>query len=76
MHTVEGLGKIYKVLIESSLPFGTLFNNISQLENMIDTTPSSPETCLFLAEFKVHSEPIRESKQSDMLRVSSGTKFP
>ena len=56
MHTVEGLGKIYKVHIESSLPFGTLFSNISQLENMIDTTPSSPETCLFLAEFKVDSQ--------------------
>ena len=42
--------------IERLLPFGTLFNNISQRENMIDTSPSSPETCLFLAEFKVHSQ--------------------
>ena len=56
MHTVEGFGKIYKVDIESSLLFSTLFNNISQRENMIDTTPSSPETCLFLAEFIVHSQ--------------------
>ena len=56
VHTVEGLGKIYKVHIESSLSFGTLFNSISQCEDMIDTTPSSPEPCLFLAEFKVHSQ--------------------
>ena len=48
MHTVEGFVKLYKVHIENSLPFGTLFNNISQREDVIDTTPSSPETCLFL----------------------------
>ena len=40
MYTVEGLGKIYKVHRESSLPFGTLFDNISQQENMIVATPS------------------------------------
>ena len=50
MHTVKGLGEIYKVDIESSLPFGTLFNYISQCENMINTAPSSSETCLFLHE--------------------------
>ena len=48
MHTVESLGKIYKVHIERSLPFSTMFNNISQCENMINTTPFSSETCLFL----------------------------
>ena len=51
---VEGLGEICKVHIDSLLPFRTLPNNISRHENMIDTTPSpSPETCLFLAKFKV-----------------------
>ena len=50
---VEGLGKICKVHIESLLLFGTLPNNISRHENMIDTTPSPPKTCLFLAKFKV-----------------------
>ena len=53
MLAVEGLGKICKVHIESLLPFGTLPNNISRHENMIDTTPSPPETCQFLAKFKV-----------------------
>ena len=47
-HAVERLGKIYKVHIERSLSFGTLFNNISQRENMINTSPSSPETYLSL----------------------------
>ena len=56
MHTVEGFGKVYKVDIESSLPFSSLFNNISQRENMIDTTPSSPETGLFLAEFTIEQK--------------------
>ena len=50
------VGKIYQVHIESSLPFGTLLNNISQRENMIDTTPSSPEPCLVLAKFMVHRQ--------------------
>ena len=54
--TVKGLGEIYKVDIESSLPFGTLFNNISQCENMINTAPSSPETCLFFTKSMVHSQ--------------------
>ena len=54
MLAVEGLGEICKVHIDSLLPFRTLPNNISRHENMIDTTPSpSPETCLFLAKFKV-----------------------
>ena len=44
MRTIESFGKIYKVHIESSLPFCTPFNNISQRENMIDTSPYSPET--------------------------------
>ena len=54
MLAVEGLGKICKVHIESLLLFGTLPNNqVSRHENMIDTTPSPPKTCLFLAKFKV-----------------------
>ena len=43
MHAIKCLGEIYKVDIEGMLPFSTLFNNISQCENMINTTPSSPE---------------------------------
>ena len=53
MLAFEGLSKICKVHIESLLLFGTLPNNISRHENMIDTTPSPPKTCLFLAKFKV-----------------------
>ena len=53
MHAVQGLGKIYNVHIESSLPFGTLFNYISRCENLMDKTASCPETCLFPVKFKV-----------------------
>ena len=53
MHAVQGLGKIYNVHIESSLPFGTLFNYISRRENLMDKTASCPETCLFPVKFKV-----------------------
>lgn len=47
--------KLYKVHIESSLPFSTLFN-ISRLKNKVDKTLSSPETYLFLVEFKVYNQ--------------------
>ena len=53
VHAVQGLGKIYNVHIESSLPFDTLFNYISRRENLMDKTSSCPETCLFPVKFKV-----------------------
>ena len=41
MYSVEGIDKVYNVHVESSLLFGAVFNNISQRENMIDTTSLS-----------------------------------
>ena len=56
MYTVEGLGKIYKVHIERSLPFGALFNNNSQHKNVVHTASSSSEPCVFFSKLKVHSQ--------------------
>ena len=56
MHAVEGLGKVYKIHIERALPLVTLFDNVSKGEDVFDTTSSSPETCLFLAKLKIHSQ--------------------
>ena len=53
-YTVEGIYKIYKGHIKRSLPFGALFNNISQRQ--VSTAPSSSEPCLFLSNLKVHSQ--------------------
>ena len=53
-YTVEGIYKIYKGHLKRSLPFGALFNNISQRE--VNTAPSSSELCLFLSKLKVHSQ--------------------
>ena len=55
MHAVEGLGQVYKIHIESSLPLVTLFD-VSKREDVFDTASSSPETCLFLAKLKIHSQ--------------------
>jgi len=56
VNAAEALGEIYKVHIQRSLPLGTLFNNVSKRENVVDTASSSPETCLFFSKLKVHSQ--------------------
>ena len=48
----QNLQTSHRTFAVSWLSFGTLINNISQRENMIDTSPSSPKTYLSLGSLR------------------------
>ena len=49
MNTIKSLFKIHKVDIKFSLPFYALFDNVSESEDLIDTTISFPKSSLFFS---------------------------
>ena len=53
MDAVEGLFKVNEVDVELSLPLSTLFYNISEYENLVSTSRSLAESCLFFPESTV-----------------------
>jgi len=54
MNAIESLLKLHVVDIQLPLPFGALFNDVAQSEDLVCTSSSLPKTCLLLSELQIH----------------------
>ena len=51
---VKSLLKVNEVYVELPLPFTALLNDVPESEDLVDTSLSFSETCLFVAEYFVN----------------------